>query len=426
MERAQEQQQVLRQEHQLRLSQLYENQRTQESVLRKEVQEAAQRQAQTRIHAIETELELLREKNHALHERKAILEAGRDQDIRVAEERTRILLQHTLDEKERAIVRSEKTLAQLQESYGKQADELRALADLIRKKPNVKNKGSEYEAIFREKLIAAYGLGEGFRLIDSAHNGVGHAGDYLMEWGGHTVLWEVKNYDRPVPSAEVEKFKRDMKENQHVRIGVMVSRYTPITGKNAKGDRDIEFIEGKMLVYLSNFEAMEDLPSLMLLFRLWWESDKHTEEEETKEATIRSIERLHAAALKSKVEWRLHKSRMEEALRWMAEVVEEHEQKLHHALNILHGSSLVAIPEGIFRNCDGDEKAIQLIQLILEHTRAEHGSVVLNELADCVGKAKGLSRDTAKAHIRSVLLDSAMEPPKGKHPARVLGLVWNT
>lgn len=420
----------VRQEHQQRLTQLYESQRTQESGLRKDIQDTVQRQAQTRITAIESEMEVLREKNHALNERKAILEAGRDQDIRIAEERTKHLLQHTLDEKERAIMRSEKTLHQLQESYQKQAEELRQLADLIRKKPqqNVKTKGSEYEVIFREKLIAAYGLGHNFSLIDSAHNGIGHAGDYLMKWGDHTILWEVKNYDRPVPSAEVDKFKRDMKENHNVRIGIMVSRYTPITGKIAKGDRDIEFVEGKMLVYLSNFEAMNDdaLPSLMLLFRLWWESEKNTEEEESKEATIRSIERLHAAAVKSKVEWRLHKSRMDEALRWMAEVVEDNEQKLQHALNILHGSSILSVPEGIFRNCEGDDKAQQLIQLILEHTMPSDSSLVLNDLAEIVGKAKGLSRDTAKTHIRSVLLDSVIEPPKGKYPARILGLVFKT
>jgi hypothetical protein len=411
------------QEHQQRIKQLYETQRNQETALRKDVHDAVQRQAQMRITSIEAEMEVLREKNNALHERKAILEAGRDQDIRIAEERTKRLLQQILDEKERTIMRSEKTLEQLQESYARQTEELRSLADLIRKKPNVKTKGSEYESIFREKLIAAYGLGEKFSLIDSAHNGIGHAGDYLMKWGDHTILWEVKNYDRSVPSAEVDKFKRDMKENHNVRIGVMVSRYTPITGKIAKGDREIEFVEGKMLIYLSNFEAMSDdaLPSLMLLFRLWWESEKNIEEEESKEATIRSIERLHAAAVKSKVEWRLHKSRMDEALRWMAEVVEENEQKLQHALNILHGSSTVSVPEGIFRNCEGDEKAQQLIQLILEHTVVD-GSLVLNELAEIVGKAKGLSRDTAKTHIRSVLLDSAIEPPKGKNPARLHGL----
>jgi hypothetical protein len=135
------------QEHQQKLSQLYETQRIQETNIRKDVQEATQRQTQLRIAAIEVDMEVLREKNNALNERKAILEAGRDQDIRIAEERTKHLLQQTLDEKERAIMRSERTLQQLQECYVRQAEELRTLADLIRKKPqqNVKTKGSDYE-----------------------------------------------------------------------------------------------------------------------------------------------------------------------------------------------------------------------------------------------------------------------------------------
>jgi hypothetical protein len=414
-------------EHAERTSALLEAQRGLVNTARKEATEITTQQYNGRLRALEADLEAAAEKARALAERRAVLEAGRDADIRVAEERTRALLQITLDEKERAIQRAERTLNTLQESFGRQTEELHALSDLIRRKPtNVKNKGTEYEAIFRDKLVAAYGTGDKFSLVDSARNGVGHAGDYLMTWGDHTVLWEVKNYDRPVPSAEVDKFRRDMKENAHVRVGVMVSRYTGITGHTARGDRDIEFREGKMLIYLSNFEAMSDdtLPFLLMLFRLWWESDRNAEEGEIMESTIRSIERLHAAAVKARTEWRLHRSRMDEALRWMSEQVEESETKLKAALCVLQGGGKVlAVPPGIFRDCDGDEKSQQLVQLVLEHTSIdEKGVCVLNDLADIVGRAKGLSRDTAKTHIRSVLLDSVIEPPKGKQAARIVGL----
>lgn len=414
-------------QHAERTAALLEAQRGLVAAARKEATELTTQQLTGRIRSLESELEAAAEKNRALAERRAVLEAGRDADIRVAEERTRALLQTTLDEKERAILRSERTLAALQESFSRQTEELRALGDLIRRKPtNVKSKGSEYEVLFREKLVAAYGTGDKFSLVDSAKSGIGHAGDYLMTWDDHTVLWEVKNYDRPVPSAEVDKFRRDMKENAHVRVGVMVSRYTGITGHTARGDRDIQFQEGKMLIYLSNFEAMSEdtLPFLLLLFRLWWDSDKNTEEGEIMESTIRSIERLHAAAVKARVEWRLHRSRMDEALRWMSEHVEETETKLKAALSVLQGGGKVyAVPAGIFRECDGDDKSQQLVQLILEHTTvSKKGVCVLNELAEIVGKAKGLSRDTAKTHIRSVLLDAVIEPPKGKQPARIHGL----
>lgn len=423
---AEQERQTLLREQNVRLNQLLETQRTQDHTVHKEELERQLRVHDARYAAAQHELKMAQERCAALMERKTVLENARDADIRRAEEQTRSLLQHTLDEKQRAIERLEREKDRLSGHLEKQTEELHALSDLIRRKPtNVKTKGNEYEAIFREKLIAAYGTGDKFRLEDSARNGVGHAGDYLMNWGDHTVLWEVKNYDKPVPSAEVDKFRRDMKENAHVRVGVMVSRYTPIVGKTSHGDRDIEFMEGKMLVYLSNFEHMSDdaLPGLMLLFRLWWESDRNIEEEESKMAMIRHIEKLHAAAVKSRTEWRLHRSRMEDTVRWMAEVVEENESKLQNALNLLNGTATLDVPAGIFRDCAGDEKATQLIQLLLEHVApVATGEIVLNDLADIVGKRKGLSRDTAKTHIRAVLLDSVIEPPKGKMPARILGL----
>jgi hypothetical protein len=77
---------------------------------------------------------------------------------------------------------------------------------------------------------------------------------------------------------------------------------------------------------------------------------------------------------------------------------------------------------GIFRECAGDEGAQQLVQLLLEVTTPAPGeSVTMNEVAEHVAKRKGVSKDTAKAHIRGVLLDVSYEQLKGK-PARILGL----
>jgi hypothetical protein len=114
---------------------------------------------------------------------------------------------------------------------------------------------------------------------------------------------------------------------------------------------------------------------------------------------------------------------MDETARWMAEQVEEHEARLKQALHVLRGATLIDLPEGIFRDVAGDEKAQQLVQLILEYaTPHPTGSLVLNDLAEFVGVKKGLSRDTARTHIRAVLLDGAFEQIKGK-PGRILGLV---
>jgi hypothetical protein len=207
----------------------------------------------------------------------------------------------------------------------------------------------------------------------------------------------------------------------------MVSRATGITGQTTGGDRSIEFIEGKMLIYLSNFEAMSEdtLSNLLLLFRVWWAQDSTSseEEDEARIAAIRCVERLCEEASRAKTEWRLHKSHMENALRWMAERVEDTEARVRSALGLLQGTAkVVDVPAGLFRDCAGDAKSTADIQTILQHAEADAtASCVLNDLAEQFAKTRGMSRDTAKAHIRAVLLDSNIDAPKGK-PMKVLGL----
>jgi hypothetical protein len=417
-------------EHNKHMRELLDLQATQQDAAATQAQAATTdrltREFTAKLRAAEHDLLVAQERCNGLQERKTILEQGRDQDIRAAEERTRRLMQEALDEKERAIQRLMGQLTSTQDLLSRQSTELQTLGDLIRRKnTNVKSKGNEYESIFREKLLAAFGVAERFELEDSARNGVGHAGDYLMKYGDHTILWELKNYDRPVPSAEVDKFRRDMRENPHASIGVMVSRYTPITGKTSAGDRELEVREGQLLIYLSNFEAMSEdtLPALIFPFKLWWQLDKPANDDERQTSVLRTIERLHEKALKSKVEWRLHKAHMESSLRWMATTVEEHEQQLQNAVQLLLGSKMIEVPPNIFRDVAGNEKDTALIQLILEHTDVvEGGSLILNDLADIVATAKNISRDTAKSHIRAILLDAAYEPPKGKYPGKLLGL----
>jgi hypothetical protein len=375
-----------------------------------------------RLAESQKELAAQQERFKALEERLSTLRAGRDDDVRHAEERTRVLLQVALDGKTAAI-------QVMKEAHERQAEELRALGDLLRKKvaANSRTKGTDYENEFRDRLIQAFGVGENFRLVDSARSGIGHAGDYLMNWGDHTLLWEVKNYDHPVPTKEVEKFRRDMKENAQVRVGVMISRQSPITGMMTSGDRAVEFLDGKLYIYLSNFESMSDdtLPNLLHLFRVWWKADHGVAEEEddAKIAAVRSVERLHGEATRAKTEWRLHKSRMDDALRWMSERVEETEARLRSTLNALQGAvSSAEVPEGVFRDATGNEKLLLDIQTIVRHTEVTiDAKCKLNDLARVFAKERGMSESTAASHIAAVLADSSLERAVGK-PTWVRGL----
>jgi hypothetical protein len=409
---------------------LFETQRAENAVSTQAEKDRLQALHATRISEAQAELQILKERISGLEVRRKTLEEGREVDIRVAEERTRTLLQQALDEKERTAQRLEATLTALQASYATQSADIRALTDLIRcKQQNVRMKGTAYENEFRAKLMTAFGLVHGFKIADSARSSTGHAADYLTNLEDHTVMWETKDYDRPVPLAEVEKFRRDMKENHDVRIGVMVSRATAITGMTETGDRTVEFREGKLLIYLSNFEAMSEdtLASLLLLFRIWWKMD-HGDEEEVEEATqvaIRQVEQLLAEATRAKTAWRLHKARMNEALRWIEETVETTESRLRATLNVLQGSvETVAVPPGLFRDPAGDAGMVADIQTILRAAVASAGptdSVTLNDLADAFATERKMSRDAAKTHLRAVLLDSVIETPRGKS-ALVRGL----
>lgn len=415
---------------QQRAQALYETQRTEWITASAAEKDRLAVNHATRLQEMQAEIQSATARAAALEERRKVLEAGRDADVRAAEDRTKALLQHALDEKERNIARGDATLATLKAAQEAQAEELRALADLIRKKPSASSsvKGKDYENAFRERLIATFGLGDRFSLTDSNRIGVGHAGDSLMTWGEHTIMWEVKNYDRAVPTAEVEKFRRDVKENPQVRVGVMISRSTAITGKTASGDRTVEFVEGKMLIYLSNFEAMSEdtLPNLLLLFRVFWahdHADAEEEEAEAKAAAIRSIEKLLEEASRAKTEWRLHKSHMENAMRWIAERVEDTESRIRGALALLQGTAkVVAVPAGVFAEPGGDTRLAADIQTILQHTQVEPtASCALNDLADAFAKSRNMTRDTAKTHIRAALQSTAIDARLGR-PTRVLGL----
>jgi len=241
-------------------------------------------------------------------------------------------------------------------------------------------------------------------------------------------MWETKDYEKPVPTVEVEKFRRDMKENHDVRIGVMISRATQITGMCDTGDRTLEFRDGKLLIYLSNFEAMSDdmLPSLLLLFRLYWKNDKG-EEEEVEEATqiaLRQVERDLADAQKARGEWKHKKQQMTDMLRWMEEQVEARESRLRATLNVLQGSvESVTVPPGLFSDPAGDKVMVEDIQTILRHTSPDPtGSISLNDLAKAFGEERKISADAAKTHLRAVLLNSVMEVRAGR-ATLVRGLV---
>jgi hypothetical protein len=68
------------------------------------------------------------------------------------------------------------------------------------------------------------------------------------------VLFEIKNYTGEVPSAEVEKFERDMEEHHDIPYGVFISMKTGIRGKKADGFLTTKWTSrSQLLVFINHF-----------------------------------------------------------------------------------------------------------------------------------------------------------------------------
>jgi hypothetical protein len=71
---------------------------------------------------------------------------------------------------------------------------------------------------------------------------------------GCEVLFELKNYSGEVPSAEVDKFERDMEEHHDVPFGVFISYKTGIRGKKSDGFIATKWTpRSQLLVFINNF-----------------------------------------------------------------------------------------------------------------------------------------------------------------------------
>lgn len=154
----------------------------------------------------------------------------------------------------------------LKENSRAVVDQFQAFKEQILKtNAGSKKKGDHGEGMFKDLLLRAFGSTNRGETFDIEGVGAeGHQGDLRMQWLGHRILVEVKNYDRNVESKEVTKFLRDMEESRDVSLGIMVGLYKGIAGHTKAGRVDIEELrDGRICVYLTEFMLHED-PVLIL------------------------------------------------------------------------------------------------------------------------------------------------------------------
>jgi len=368
---------------------------------------------------------ILREKTglesriEGLETRKRILEESREKDVHDAIQRTEVMMNKLVASKEEQILRMEGAYKKLEESIGRQADELSRLSGSLGKRyANVKIRGSDYEEEFREKLLRIYGLCRGFSLKET-RNGMGHEMDFSMEMEGNVVMWELKNYTNQVPKAEVDKFLRDLKENQQARVGVMISRLTDIYGKTYNGPLITEFEGNKMMIYISRFEdfcgddELRVFQMLTGLFRVWWEYGRDTSNEIDKIEIIREIEKIAEDLGKRRTDWKRHKGHVDELIRWANDLLDENESRLDRLLKKLRSienksDGVLEVPEGVFRECDG-EREQSWIQSIMKVCEADNEQQIeVRELVELLSAHHKLSKDTIRSNVMSVIKDSSV------------------
>ena len=258
--------------------------------------------------------------------------------------------------------------------------------------------------------------------------------DLSMELDGHTILWELKNYSSQVPKQEVDKFLRDLKENPHATIAIMISKSTDITGKTLQGPITTEFQDDKMLIFISRFDELTQHDDqtffriLTTLFRIWWE---HHKEPNTsidlldRETLSREVEKIMEDIGKRRLDWRRHKAHLEETARWVQDLLDESESRLDRILRKIKSttndttSSQQTIPTNIFRELDiHNEKERSWVNSIMNVCQEDSSEdIEIRELVDLLSHNHKLSKDTIRSNVMSVIQDSAI---KKKGPVKFI------
>lgn len=372
------------------------------------------------------ELVTLKTRLEATEQRKRALEESRQQDILQAQEQTEHIMNKLVQAKQDQLDALQKAFEKLQDTIQLQSQEIGKLTNtMTARRANVKTKGSDYEEEFRNKLVQIFGICKGFQLKDTRLNSVGHEMDLSMELEGHTILWELKNYSSQVPKQEVDKFLRDLKENQQATIALMISKSTDIYGKTHQGPITTEFEDDKMMIYISRFEDLtqHDEQSffriLTSLFRIWWEQGR-TPNTSTdtldRELLSREVEKIMEDIGKRRLDWRRHKAHLEETSRWIQDFLDESETRLDRILKKIKNTQTQhqnksTIPENIFRDTDPqNEKERSWIHSIMSVCDASpEEEIEVRELVDLLSQIHKLSKDTIRSNVMSVIQDQSVK-----------------
>lgn len=416
---------------------------------------------------LEETIRALEQQLRNAEQRRVAVEEARRTDVADAIVAERATMERIIAEKEREIGRLDAMIHTFRTAVERQTEEVRALSASVSRRSTVvagsKAKGSIFEQEFREHLIHAYGaVIRDFDIKDTARGG-GHEADFITTLEGEQVMWELKDYSADVPQKQVEKFLRDMQGMRGASIGVMISRSTGICGKH--GPVILEVHDGRLILYIGQFESWMESGAtrlfhlLLELFRLWWSTrvvrgakdgdgdgedgenseycEKYSAVQKKIEENILLIQTCIGELKTRRTEWRTHKGRLEETVRWVGGLLDETEMKWERLIRALRADcdecgesrmdtnsihSAVHVELFIDGVCDVPKNAewAQIISNMLDVN--EDGYIELQELEQVLASQKRMSRDTIRQHILRIVRPDRIEKRGTKKVIRGVGL----
>ena len=433
-----------------------EGQKLQHETLFQQLQATAAAEYQPKLEQLQTALQALKQRLQQEEEYRRSTE----QRVREEERHNR---EELLQEKQNRIVSLEQQARQqLQQVEQSMKETSRSLQDqfqlfkdsMLKPAAGSKAKGTQGETVFQELVQKAFGsvsCNEYFELEDVGKEG--HQGDLRMNWKGHKLLLEVKNYERSVDDKEVKKFLRDMEEGRDVSLGILVSLRSGIVGHSKTGNVDlVELRDGRICIYLTHFLSQPDPVQFLQSLKPFMETflqlrDKHSQEGNAISAAEQQVERFElqrSVLLKllnnhlestRKFKNTIQNAKKKQEQMWLEIGIDmresEHQVKLLLETLLEINSSPVQeapsvksaehLPSYVFRVQDSslcNEKERKFLKDLLTHfTVDEEATTPKKELKDVL-KPLGYSEDAVNKLCERLLLEDVWE--KGKQKVKYL------
>ena len=283
----------------------------------------------------------------------------------------------------------------------------------------MKEKGTNFETDIIGHATTFWGSVEGFAIKNTATRG--HTGDVWVDLGlgdsKLTILLECKDYTGTLPTSQVDKFERNVKDNHAIHIGVLIVQGANITG-HPTNVVDFAILEEKLHLYVAHFEQWDPCSLFQTIIgwiRFYMLTQKPSTDVEDKAEAVRIVQKLVEDAQEYKRQLTTHLQHMNDFKLFAEGHAKDSLVKVQTALSALqHGTERTMVTEStLFEDVTGQPAKRKYIEQILAVASEGNGSVKLSDLAKRVAEYSGKTEATVREQIEAVLHESVLEKRKG-------------